>query len=954
MNVSNRKLIIVQSMLLIVLIASISVFSIVQFNSNSTAYASTSKFLTVYVSPSGPVTVQVNQTQLFTVSCSNTSFAPFSYIWTDENGSVLGTSQSFLFSSSQAFVSERLYVAVTGKNGERGYASVVLNDPYASSGIYLDSLLSGGASIEIQYDGVAWWQAINSNGQQVSSSATKNTVEQYAVTALTSSGGLIILRETTWDPSVSIPSNIAVLSYSQGTINYYGSNGIEYNGVQLATTSSFPTYPYGNLTGAPSTWAWGSITGVPILLYANGSQALTSNWNMGATGTYGISGLSWVNATNVYITGTGTFGNIQSTQPIGAYSYMIYQDPSFATNGLYDAKAANGTICWSSTNATNVFQSAWNAGGEVVAVSGAYNFGGNTLFVSSSNFKFSGSGASTVLNNVWIDYLSSGPVIANTTLENFAYNGLNGLNVEKAINFLIQNVYGTATNPGLGCGINTAFCSNGTISNSFFNRCGDAGVWLDTATTSVKVIGCTADNNYACGFATAQSPKSQGGGGNIIMGCTADNEGQGIGIYCGRYCIVEDNTCINDGNGIGIGDDGTNLASNNLIEGNIVMNSTSGEAISDLANGAGDTISGNSIGYSQGDALFIQNSAKTVEGNTIFDSMFLVDYGDYGIVVSSGCSGSLIEGNNIYSDAGFSMTPINIANATGVTVEGNLPALINTSGEGPQGATGPAGTSITWLGSFASDPTAVTPALVQGPVQATASSGNTITQTVAAPSTGQLGVDVIGVKSSGTGTLGVSSITESGVTWVQAESSLSTPYAGDDIEVWYTTSILSGAGTTITVTLGTGSGTNVGSVGDVGFYSGMATTGVLDKIAAMPNGDGYGSATITGTTATISQANELEIGGVIAEQRGPQTAPTNGFTLYDGVLECSNALSVAYLQNIVSATGTASSGTTVPATGFAGCIATFRVVGLPIYAAYFNTVSNESFIWTGSLWSRLA
>ena len=171
------------------------------------------------------------------------------------------------------------------------------------------------ASLEIQYDGVAWWQIINDNGQQVYSNTNFNTVEQTAVNDLPN-GGLIILRETPWTGTVTIPSNIVVLSYSQGVINYYGNNGVEYNGVQLAITESFPTYPYGNLTGAPSTWDWGSITGIPILLYANGSQALTSNWNMGATGTYGISGLSWVNATNVYISGTGTFGNVQSTQPM--------------------------------------------------------------------------------------------------------------------------------------------------------------------------------------------------------------------------------------------------------------------------------------------------------------------------------------------------------------------------------------------------------------------------------------------------------------------------------------------------------------------------------------------------------------------------------------------------------------------------------------------------------------
>jgi len=322
--------------------------------------ASQPQFLNVSISPPGPVTLSVNQTQLFTAELANQSLGPFSYAWTDENGTLLGSGASYLFVSSQAFTSERLYVTVTSNDGQIGYAYVDLKDPYATQSIYLDPLLSGGASLEIQYDGVGWWQIINDSGAQIFSNNSLTVVEQEAVNVLAPSGGLIIARETTWNSSVAIPSNIAVLSYYRGTINYYGSNGIQYNGVSLATTSSFPTYPYGNLTGAPKTWPWGNITGVPILLYANGTQALTSNWNMGASGTYGISGLSWVNATSIAISGTGTFGNVVSTEPIGDYSYLIYLDP---ITGRCTAKAANGTICWSASgwDATSVIQSAISA-----------------------------------------------------------------------------------------------------------------------------------------------------------------------------------------------------------------------------------------------------------------------------------------------------------------------------------------------------------------------------------------------------------------------------------------------------------------------------------------------------------------------------------------------------------------------------------------------------------------
>ena len=117
---------------------------------SSKVHAFTPQFLNVSILPSGPVTLQANQTQLFTVEVANQNLAPFSYVWTDENGTVLSTSSFCVFNSSQAFTGERMYVTVASKYGNMGYAYVELQDPYVSQNIYLDSLLSGGASLEIQ------------------------------------------------------------------------------------------------------------------------------------------------------------------------------------------------------------------------------------------------------------------------------------------------------------------------------------------------------------------------------------------------------------------------------------------------------------------------------------------------------------------------------------------------------------------------------------------------------------------------------------------------------------------------------------------------------------------------------------------------------------------------------------------------------------------------------------
>ena len=71
--------------------------------------------------------------------------------------------------------------------------------------------------------------------------------------------------------------------------------------------------------------------------------------------------------------GNTTANNFDSTQPMGAYSYMIYVDPN--NSSLYNAKAANGTICWSSTNATTTIQNAINSVvgvGSVIIKEGVY------------------------------------------------------------------------------------------------------------------------------------------------------------------------------------------------------------------------------------------------------------------------------------------------------------------------------------------------------------------------------------------------------------------------------------------------------------------------------------------------------------------------------------------------------------------------------------------------------
>ena len=210
----------------------------------------------------------------------------------------------------------------------------------------------------------------------------------------------------------------------------------------------------------------------------------------------------------------------------------------------------------------------------------------------------------------------------------------------------------------------------------------------------------------------------------------------------------------------------------------------------------------------------------------------------------------------------------------------------------------------------------------------TIASGTSITVTMAAtPASGNLLISGVGWCES-TGAVTVSSITETGVTWT---GQVSKNNGWDNSAIWVGV-VGAGASKTVTITL-SGSGAQYGAVADIYEYSGLLTTGFLDKTAS--NAGGTASPN-TGTTATTTQATELWIGVTEIETWG-QSTPTNLFTLYDGA-EGSNA-ATAFLEKIVSSTGTANSGTTVAgANGWTGCIATFKGVG-DTTSPTFGTVS---------------
>ena len=185
----------------------------------------------------------------------------------------------------------------------------------------------------------------------------------------------------------------------------------------------------------------------------------------------------------------------------------------------------------------------------------------------------------------------------------------------------------------------------------------------------------------------------------------------------------------------------------------------------------------------------------------------------------------------------------------------------------------------------------------------------------------------------------VTGITQTGVTWTQ-QSAIDQIYWSSPMwgvcEIWLGVvgaGALTGFSVAYSSTIAYG-----GGVVDVIEYTGVLTTGFLDKIKS--NASVGAGASSTGTTATTTQTAELWIGAMYFSGGVTQSTPQNGFSLLDGALGPSNRHSLGYLEKIVSATGTASTGT-VPSgyNYYLGCIATIKAA--PVVGIQRFTLLNE-------------
>ena len=212
---------------------------------------------------------------------------------------------------------------------------------------------------------------------------------------------------------------------------------------------------------------------------------------------------------------------------------------------------------------------------------------------------------------------------------------------------------------------------------------------------------------------------------------------------------------------------------------------------------------------------------------------------------------------------------------------------------------------------------------VEGYYQGTAWYSSSITVTLgSAPTSGEVVIVDIGVYDYPANY--VTGVSETGVTWTHIVSDAS---SNDyDAEIWagvYT----SAASATITISLNAEIIYD-GATADACVYSGLVIATSRGQTATSSSYTGTTTTPVTGATATTSVPDELEIGNIV--DQSAQSSPTNGFTMIDGAISGAGGNEgVAYLENIVSATGTASSGTTTTQGPYDACIATFEASSQP-------------------------
>lgn len=205
------------------------------------------------------------------------------------------------------------------------------------------------------------------------------------------------------------------------------------------------------------------------------------------------------------------------------------------------------------------------------------------------------------------------------------------------------------------------------------------------------------------------------------------------------------------------------------------------------------------------------------------------------------------------------------------------------------------------------------------------SSGTTFTVTMGALTNGNSELCTIGLSSSGSGAARtVSSIAQTGGTWTEtaAHATNTTGSGGSkkgiESSIWNALNI-SGASTTITITISSATGMNSGWAA-CSEYSGMLTSNPVDVTAT---NTGTASPVDSGTTGATAQADELLVASLSGYVNAAWGTPTNSFANIDSV--GTTLLSSMFAQKNVGTetTSTTNASLTTPVV-WVGATATFK------------------------------
>lgn len=404
------------------------------------------------------------------------------------------------------------------------------------------------------------------------------------------------------------------------------------------------------LTASLLTYTWvGAVTGeITIdetsILLTDGTNPMVADLNMGD---YDIDNVTIIDATNITATNIDSTlidttnvsaSNIESTQLMGAYSYMIYIDPD--NSSIYNAKASNGTICWSSTNHTAVAESVISA---VSSTGGIIKWGIGEFPTEnlqySDNIYFEGSGQVDDTGNV-------GTVLIRTN-DVPIFNSSRYPNQSRDNGWKMMTLQGQGNASGSTPLIDLCYTANTIIEQVTFQQSGGAGVLLSDSTYWVTLRNCQGFNLTDALLDTDSSPKTT----LIVENCIAH--------YCGRWLDIY------GVKGFIVSSGGVDHITGNVIDCQASVGVIQGVDIEGL------------IGVpSTGHGILIASCVVHINGCRLL--YYGNDYSKYPVYVSGNNYWSTISGNKFEETTGS--VDIGLSSANGVTITGNRLSTTATYG----------------------------------------------------------------------------------------------------------------------------------------------------------------------------------------------------------------------------------------------------------------------------------